>query len=320
MARNIAASKRGFGYDPVTRSLGIYVDGALTASFPSTPGRTYYVNNITGSSTNDGLSWSRPFAQPQQAINAADVFFKLTTPSQDDDTADNQWIRNTIIIQGTSQYYEKITATPNCCTMIGIGTFGGQGSWGSVATVHSATNTVVGDCRGWSVFNLRFESEGGTGYYIFKIVNSLGMQLEDCALMAGSQNGTSTLSAAIGATGSVWAGHTIRNCRIGGTGGTYGCDIGIDLAGVTLTTWNNCRITGSIIEAKAGGIGIKGHAGAGASGTLIDNNHIFGDSGVLTAGVQCSTKMHVQNNFISATDGVTENASWQAVGNEITTT
>ncbi len=77
MARNITASKRGFGYDPVTRSLGVYVDGALVQSYPPTPGRTYFVNNITGSSTNDGLSWANAMDEVSTAITASEVYRQL---------------------------------------------------------------------------------------------------------------------------------------------------------------------------------------------------------------------------------------------------
>ena len=200
----------------------------------NTLGRTYFVNNITGASTNDGRTWDRAVAQPQQAIDLAATYLATHTTN-------NNWIRNTIVIQGTETAYEKITACPNACDMIGLGTVMGIGSWGSVARIASATDVLVGDTRGMGLFNLRFESYGGTGYYIFKIPNSLGMQMEDCSLMSHADNDTTHLSAAIGGTSVVWAGHVIRNCRIGGAGGTYGCEIGIQLDNAS-ATWNNCLI------------------------------------------------------------------------------
>lgn len=284
-------------------------------------GRTYYVNNITGNTAYDGLSWLKPKAEVQQAITAAQAYFVLTSADQHVDTSDNQWIRNTIVVQGTSQPYAKITASPDCCTMIGLGTFAGSGgSWGSVARVLSATDTVVGDTRGWSIFNMRFEASGGSAYCIFKVVNSLGMRMEDCSLMSHADNDTTPLHAAMGGMNVVWAGHTIKNCRIGGAGGAQGCSIGIDL-GINATTWNNCRISNNIIEGVT--YGIKGHPLANAQGTLIDNNHIFGQQfaeGVLAnVGIVCSKYLHTAHNFISAADGLSEDSTYQSVGNTIVT-
>ena len=283
-------------------------------------GRTYYVNNVTGDDANTGLSWKQAKAQPQAAIDAAAIFLALNTPSPNDDGEEGSWIRNTIVIQGTNADYEKITAAPNACDMIGLGTFKGIGSWGSVARIGSATTAMTGDSRGMGLFNLRFESWGGSAYNIISIVNSLGMQMEDCAIMSNEANGTTALKAAIGGTNVVWAGHCIRNSRIGGASGSLGCSIGIDL-GANPTTWNNCLIENNIIEGIT--YGIKGNPLANAQGTLITNNNIFGQAygeAVLSAvGIVCSKYLHTSNNFISAADGLSEDETYQSVGNTIVT-
>ena len=62
MPKNISGIKRGFVYDPNTQSLGIFLNGIRVADYTEVAGRIYHVNNITGASTNDGLSWGASFA------------------------------------------------------------------------------------------------------------------------------------------------------------------------------------------------------------------------------------------------------------------
>lgn len=284
----------------------------------NTLGRTYFVNNITGKETADGRRWDRAVAQPQQAIDLAATYLS-------EHETNNQWIRNTIVIQGTETAYENVTACPTLCDMIGLGTPHGAGSWGSVPRIwgHEVA-AMAGDTRGMGLYNLRFEVDGGGSYNIFTIPNSLGMHMEDCALMSHEDNDTELLHAAIGGTVTVWAGHYIVNNRIGGAGGGYGCNIGIDLAQGHATTWNNCWIKGNIIEGTA--YGIKGNPIANAQGSLITRNDIFAqttgaEGGPLTVvGIVMSKFAHSSGNYISAAAGLSEHENSQSVGNDIVTT
>jgi len=71
MGRNIPASKRGFGYDKPSRSLGIYVDGVLVENFSASTNMKYYVDAYGGSDINDGRSWASAFQTFQAGITAA---------------------------------------------------------------------------------------------------------------------------------------------------------------------------------------------------------------------------------------------------------
>ena len=209
MARNITASKRVFGYDPVTRSLGVYVDGALAASFPPTPGRTYFVNNITGASTNDGLSWANALDQVDNAITASEAY-------RDTMSANNQYIRNQIIIQGTATDYEAV-AVSDCSynDFFGIGADPqGDGvgicviSGANAADAWSATATM----RGNTWYNIQFDASG-TSYYAFDATTVLRSRWEECAFM-GDAGKNEALVAGARFTGS-FGGNTMYRCRVG---------------------------------------------------------------------------------------------------------
>ena len=94
MAKNTPGLKRGFHWDPASQDLGIYVNGVQVQSYSERAGRVYYVNNITGSSTNDGRSWGAPFDQPSTAITASETYRQLGGGAPDVST--NDYVRNTI--------------------------------------------------------------------------------------------------------------------------------------------------------------------------------------------------------------------------------
>jgi len=185
MGRNITASKRGFGYDPVTRSLGVYVDGALAASFPPTPGRTYFVNNITGASTNDGLSWANAMDQPSTAITAG-VAYQATHATN------NEYIRNTIVMQGTATAYEALTSLAGYTDYVGIGA-DPTGNGGGIARIDGAgakdsVDTGSSTVRGVNFYNLQFThtSTPGTTYYCFDIAGAMyRSRFEHCGFTNG---------------------------------------------------------------------------------------------------------------------------------------
>lgn len=167
-------------------------------------GNVYYVNNITGSDANDGLSWNTAVAQVSQAITLAEAFrAKFAT--------NNQYIRNTILIQGTATRYNALSALPNYCDIIGIGAspFGdGAGivRIGSISTAHG----IAGSTRGTNWHNIQFNAGGSfdavnlTVAYrttftncgfgsasdnaacdnAFKVVAGSGLVLRDCKTLA----------------------------------------------------------------------------------------------------------------------------------------
>ena len=70
-------------------------------------GRTYYVNNITGASTNGGLSWNNAMDEISTAITASEVYRQLQG------TNNNDYVRNTIVVMGTATPYTSLTALPS---------------------------------------------------------------------------------------------------------------------------------------------------------------------------------------------------------------
>ena len=113
---------------------GAVFKGSIGAMFDR-GGRTYYVNNITGASTNDGLSWNSAMDEVSTAITASETFRQL----QGTDT--NDYIRNRIIVQGTGTAYTSLTALPSYCDLIGLGSeVRGNGS--GIARIGSDANTT----------------------------------------------------------------------------------------------------------------------------------------------------------------------------------
>jgi len=165
MARNITASKRGFGYLPKSKSLGLFVDGVLVENFPATMGRTYYVNNITGSATADGLSWGSAMNLPSVAIAASETYRELGAGAPTVTT--NDYVANTILIQGTNTAYTGITDLGERCYIIGVSAGlirdagSGQVRIGSSSTYGSDDAT---NARGNTIYNVQFQAGGDTMY------------------------------------------------------------------------------------------------------------------------------------------------------------
>ena len=68
---NIKGIKRGFGYDPVSRSLRLYVDGVHVDDFSASTNIRYYVDQASGSDSYDGRSWASSFLTFQKGVTAA---------------------------------------------------------------------------------------------------------------------------------------------------------------------------------------------------------------------------------------------------------
>lgn len=73
MGKNIPALKRGFSYDPVAGSLGVYVDGVHVENFSASTTPRYYVDQHTGNDSNGGRSWDDAFLTYQAGVTAATV-------------------------------------------------------------------------------------------------------------------------------------------------------------------------------------------------------------------------------------------------------
>jgi len=245
---NIPARKRGFGYDPVTRSLGVYTDGQLTASFPPTPGRTYFVNNITGSSTNDGLSWGTAMDEVSTAITASETYRELGGVESGAAVTTNDYVRNTIIIQGTGTAYTKLTSMASYTDIVGLGA-DPRGNGAGIARIGSDTVAESGvvlssTVRGLNLYNLQFQA--GLANYCWQHASIFRSRFENCTFMTnGSATGNPT-----GAFRSTTAmgGVVIDDCLIGGSNCSIDTepDTGLIIAGTHFHTCivRDCQIYG----------------------------------------------------------------------------
>jgi len=165
MAINKPAAKRGFIYLPKSKSLGLFVDGVQVENFPSVQGRTYYVNNITGSSTADGLSWGSAMDEVSTAITASETYRELGGGAPTVTT--NDYVANTILIQGTGTAYTGITDLGERCYIIGVSAgLHRDGGSGQVRIGSSSTDGCddATNARGNTIYNVQFQGGGDTMY------------------------------------------------------------------------------------------------------------------------------------------------------------
>jgi len=217
---NIPARKRGFGYDPVTRSLGIYTDGQLTASFPPTPGRTYFVNNITGSATNDGLSWATAMDEVSTAITASEAYRELGGVESGAAVTTNDYVRNTIMVQGTETAYTGLSDLGEECNLVGLASPTGGRGWMASSTcggvqIGNATRAGLegstGSFTGDYISNIQFLSRDATS--IFETATLDQSCLEDVGFYVASvatSQPENAFSITTGCNGTV-----LRRCHVG---------------------------------------------------------------------------------------------------------
>ena len=153
---------------------GAVVEGALGPLF-DTGGTTYYVNNITGSSTADGLSWNSAFDQFSTAVTASEAKRQL----QGTDT--NDYVRNTIVIQGTGTAYTYVAAIPSYCDVVGLGAvpFGDGAGIVVIGNAAGAAHGVAGSTRGSNWSNIQFVGAGS--YYAMNLAVAYRTSFEMCA-------------------------------------------------------------------------------------------------------------------------------------------
>jgi len=286
MGFNQSGAKRGFHYDQATGSLGVFVDGKQVADFSQQAGNTYYVNNITGSSTNDGLTWGKAVDSVGGAIELAEAW-------RDTLTANNQYVRCAIVVQGTATDCDAV-ATADCSynDFIGVGA-NVRGDGTGIARVSGANAadawsfTATG--RGNTWYNIQFDASG-TSYCAFDCVTLLRCKFEECGFMGDAAKNES-LVAGLRTTGS-FAGNTIERCHIGTnwalpTSG-ISCSAGFDgnlildntimaatngiIYSGTPADWQNV-IKGNVIRATTYGIRIA-NGGVGYNNTFIVGNWI----------------------------------------------
>jgi hypothetical protein len=184
--------------------------------------RTYYVNNITGSSTASGLSW-------EEAVDEVDAALLLSETQRIKGATYNKVGHNRIIIQGTETAYEKIDQDANCVDIFGLGHrahMGGAAGDVMISGAGAADGMVMSQLvTGWdttvdhggglgvNVYNVHFEASGN--FYAVDLVDWLLGSFEDCYFMTSGDSNYGGLHAS-----EHFAGSLVRNCTAGGDAGS----------------------------------------------------------------------------------------------------
>ena len=317
MARNIDASKRGFGWDPAKQRLCLYVNGDEVEYWGQEHGRTYYVNNITGSSSNDGLSWNSPFAQVSEAISASETYRELGGGAPTVTT--NDYVPNRIVIQGTGTAYTGITDLGERCFIIGLsaGLMRDSGS-GQVRIGSSSTDGCddATNARGNNIYNVQFRG-GGDTMYAFR--NTAWIQRSYFSYVTFMQAGAS-MEACFYSTN--MSGTVMENCTFadnqGGVRVLYGFQTNGQLTDCQIrdcTFWagqtsllelSNSLQTGTVIgpnnmffgEASTGAKNACTNASYGRGCAMLAGNY-FAETGKLTDQISWANTDYVAGNFDS---------------------
>jgi len=204
--------------------LSDFADGGAVYGYPGEYyGRVYYVNNITGDSTYDGLSWDTPFDEVSTAITASETYRAAAYTG-----STNDYQRNIIYVAGTATAYGNLTALPNYCDIIGLGS-NPRGNGCNVVTIDGVgVDAAAGSCRGLYLKNLNFEVSGE--FYAMDVTLMLRSTIDNCVFQASDANGTAAASGAFRTSGA-FAGNTIVNSTFGITDGTYACTNGFEQSG-----------------------------------------------------------------------------------------
>ena len=289
MAISQAIAPRNAKNRPYVLKKGVSVisdlaDGGAVYGYPGDYyGRIYYVNNITGSSSYDGLSWDTPFDQLSTAITASEVYRQLPSSTT------NEYSRNIIYVQGTGTAYTKLSTFPNHCDIIGIGA-NPRGYHEGVPYVQSTTgvDTVDGTCEGLYVANMQF---GGTGTgYAMDLTQITKSAFDNCCFWNKTSGGIR-----IGIAGAV----RFSNCQIGG-GDTSNGATGFEITG---DNFNACVIEDCYIFGTTTGLKVTSNTNQ-ANNTWVRNNFIHG----ATIGVDDNSTMSSHNHWVFYTGNYVQSA------------
>ena len=249
-----------------TSVLSDFADGGAVYGYPGEYyGRIYYVNNITGDSSYDGLSWETPFDEVSTAITASETYRAAASGST------NDYQRNIIYVAGTATAYGNLTALPNYCDIIGLGS-NPRGNGCNVVTIEGVgVDAAAGSCRGLYLKSLNFEVSGL--FYAMDVSLMLRSTIDNCVFQASDANGSAAASGAFRATGA-FAGNTIINSTFGITDGTYATTNGFEQsAGVSNNNWFENNIFFGIAYP------VKLAAATNDNGTVWKNNYMHSHLG-----------------------------------------
>ena len=309
---NIPGLKRGFHYDQATESLAVFVDGQRVHDFTNAAGRTYYVNNITGSSTNDGRSWGKAFDQVSTAIAATEAY-RATKDT------DNEYIVNTIVIQGTNTVYTGITDLGERSVIIGLSAGTAFDSGSGQPRIGSSTTDGCDDAtnaRGNSVYNIQFQGGGDTMYAFrntawiqrsrflecnflqaaasleacFYVTNMSGTIVERCLFTTNAGSGPAVYGMKVAGQ---FSDNLIVNNRFSGVGTTAMIDLG------SATQMTGTMVVGNMFSAASSTLAV-GLLDSSDGRAMVCGN-FFAASTYLTADISRTCNDNTVGNMVSGT-------------------
>ena len=280
----------------------------LLAGSPET---VYYVDNVNGSSANNGLSWDTPFAQISQAITAWEAL-RVTLA--------NVYQRGAIYVRGTATPYTALAALPNYCDIIGIGAVS-NGNGTGIASISGAgaANAIAGTARGLKLFNLQFIATGA--FWCADFVSLFRSEIANCTFQAltTATDGAIRFSASSG-------GNYIHDNWMTGSGNVIH-KVGMQIQG---GNFDSNRIENNEIIGTTAGVLVDNTCSTGTNGTAADNTvfkgNVIGDLGRGCAkGVddnEVSGMITYAGNFITATDAMemTDRGNVRCIGNHVINT
>ncbi len=209
-------------------------------------GRVYYVNNITGSSGANGLSWTDPFDQLDNAITAAEAFRQAGERAPSVST--NDYIRNTIVMQATGTAYEPVAALPNYCDIIGLGaTPRGNGS-GIVRIDGAGADAMAGSARGLGLYNLQAMQSSAVSFYGLDLLVCFRTTIENCGFVNNGSGGIRVVQGGSIVMRDVHCGHD-----------TYAQIYGLEVAGGA--NFNACLLENCDFHGDTSGVLISNTSG-----------------------------------------------------------
>ena len=167
----------------------IFAPGAIISGFPGQgQGRTYYVNNITGSSTADGLSWNSAVDQPSTAITLSETYRQLGGGAPSVTT--NDYIRNTIIVQATGTAYTAVSTLPSYTDIVGLGATP-RGNGAGIVRIDGAgtANAMAGTARGLGLYNLQCTQSSAGSVYGLDLATCFRSRIENCGFVNNGSAG-----------------------------------------------------------------------------------------------------------------------------------
>lgn len=217
-------------------------------------GRTYYVNNQSGASGNDGLSWTSAMDEVTTAITSSETYRALKSGS------DNDYIMNTIFIQGTGTAYKECTTFPNYTNVIGLGA-NPYGNGTGIVRIGLDTHTAgtlgggmysAGDCRGSYFYNIQFQASNNRS--CIKVKDIYRTTFENCAFFSSGKP-VAPPDCGFEITGNA-GGLRLINCHTG-TNSSVNSEpwIGLKING---SYFMNCEVTDCSFSGMTAGIYVVG--------------------------------------------------------------